>query len=98
MDFRSKGKLAATAGLATVLALSPVVAPVATAFAADGNTETGTEAQDAETHTVTFWNETSYDDMTDATPYLVETVEHGKTHPRPDDPPARDGYKFEASA
>ena len=96
MDFRSKGKLAATAGLATVLALSPVVAPVATAFAADGNTETGTEAQDAETHTVTFWNETSYDDMTDATPYLVETVEHGKTHPRPDDPPARDGYKFEA--
>ena len=47
-------------------------------------------------HTVTYWNETSYDDMTDATPYLVETVEHGKTHPRPDDPPARDGYKFEA--
>ena len=168
MDFGSKGKLAATAGLAAVLALSPVAAPVATALAADGNTETGVEAQDAETytvtfifgndlnedkvetyeagkrvsrptgylategetiygwytdpeltneyyfntgidqnlvlyakwgeseHTVTYWNETSYDDMTDATPYLVETVEHGKTHPRPDDPPARDGYKFEA--
>lgn len=47
-------------------------------------------------HTVTYWNETSYDDMTDAKPYLVETVGHGKTHPRPDDPPARDGYKFEA--
>ena len=168
MDFRSKGKLAATAGLAAVLALSPVAAPVATALAADGNTETGVEAQDAETytvtfifgndlnedkvetyeagkrvsrptgylategetiygwytdpeltneyyfntgidqdlvlyakwgeseHTVTYWNETSYDDMTDATPYLVETVEHGRTHPRPDDPPERDGYKFDA--
>ncbi|MBM6817602.1 InlB B-repeat-containing protein, partial [Olsenella uli] len=168
MDFRSKGKLAATAGLAAVLALSPVAAPVATALAADGNTETGVEAQDAETytvtfifgddlnedkvetyeagkrvsrptgylategetiygwytdpeltneyyfntgidqnlvlyakwgeseHTVTYWNETSYDDMTDAVPYLVQTVEHGRTHPRPDDPPERDGYKFEA--
>lgn len=54
MDFRCKGRLAATAGLAAVLALGPVAAPVATALAADGNTETGVEAQDAETYTVTF--------------------------------------------
>ena len=45
--------------------------------------------------TVTFWNETSYEDMTGAVPYLTQEVESGKTFPRPGDPPAKEGYKFE---
>ena len=33
MDFKSKGRLAATAGLTAVLALSPIAMPVVTALA-----------------------------------------------------------------
>lgn len=45
--------------------------------------------------TVTFWNETSYEDMTDAEPYDVQEVEYSYSPGQPETPPARDGYKFE---
>lgn len=165
MDRKSRRSVAVTAGLAAVLALSPVVAPAVTALAQDGDSTVST--QDAEKVTVTFefgrghdsvtkecevngqvdypkpypyeedytiegwyydealtqkwyagdhmsenttlyakwvdryctvtmWNETSYDDMTGVEPYYTKKVEYGGAFPRPDNPPAREGYKFEA--
>ena len=44
--------------------------------------------------TVTFWNETSYEDMTDAEPYAVQEVEYGYSAKQPEQP-TREGYKFE---
>lgn len=165
MDRKSRRSVAVTAGLAAVLALSPVVAPAVTALAQDGDSTASTQAVEKVTVTfefgrghdsvtkecevngqvdypkpypyeedytiegwyydeaytkkwyssdrfnedttlyakwvdryctVTMWNETSYDDMTGAEPYYTKEVEYGGAFPRPDDPPAREGYKFEA--
>ncbi|MBM6675979.1 InlB B-repeat-containing protein, partial [Olsenella uli] len=64
MDLKNKGKLAVTAGLTTVLALSPVAGPVVTALAADGDTSAtaSTEQAAADTQVAVYVNGIVYGD------------------------------------
>ncbi len=62
MDRKSRRSVAVTAGLAAVLALSPVVAPAVTALAQDGDSTVST--QDAEKVTVTFEFGRGHDSVT----------------------------------
>lgn len=62
MDRKSRRSVAVTAGLAAVLALSPVVAPAVTALAQDGDSTASTQA--AEKVTVTFEFGRGHDSVT----------------------------------